>query len=123
MDAALPRRQHHVPQPWCLVPHEKKEASSKNRISVVASSAEQSVRAVVFQTREQLLKQRIELVNALRSRFFEFGYGAPQGIHNFRRSADIPDDEKRSIPPLAREICRDLLSQFSAQTARINALT
>ncbi|WP_108484166.1 IS110 family transposase [Oceaniglobus ichthyenteri] len=90
---------------------------------VEVKSAEQQARAVVFRTREQLLKQRTELVNALRSHLYEFGYVAPQGIHNLPRIAKILDDKNTDIPSLARETCCDLLSQISEQTTRINALT
>jgi transposase len=89
---------------------------------VEVKSAEQQARAVVFRTREQLLKQRTELVNALRSHVYEFGYVAPQGIHNLRRIAEILDDENTDIPPLARETCQDILTQIGSQTERIDAL-
>jgi len=58
----------------------------------------------------------------LRSHVYEFGYVAPQGIHNLRRIAEIPDDENTDIPALARETCRDILTQIGSQTERIDAL-
>lgn len=89
---------------------------------VEVKNAEQQARAVVFRTREQLVKQRTELVNALRSHLYEFGYVAPQGIHQLRRIEEILEDEGTDLPQLARETCRDLLSQIAAQTARIDVL-
>ena len=47
---------------------------------VEPKSADQQARAVVFRTREQFVSQRTDLVNALRSHLYEFGYSAPQGI-------------------------------------------
>ena len=47
---------------------------------VEPKSAEQQARAVAFRTREQLVKQRTEAVNALRSHLYEFGHVAPEGI-------------------------------------------
>jgi transposase len=47
---------------------------------VEPKSADQQARAVAFRTREQLVKQRTEAVNALRSHLYEFGHVAPEGI-------------------------------------------
>ena len=47
---------------------------------VEPKSADQQAQAVVFRTREQFVSQRTDLVNALRSHLYEFGYSAPQGI-------------------------------------------
>lgn len=47
---------------------------------VEPKTEEQQSRAVVFRTREQLVGQRTELVNALRAHLYEFGHVAPQGI-------------------------------------------
>ena len=89
--------------------------------------AEQQARAVAFRTREQLVKQRTEAVNALRSHLYEFGHVAPVGIGYVPRlarvvagpEADIPEAD---IPVLARDICRMLLEQIAQLTDRINAL-
>ncbi len=40
--------------------------------------ADQQAQAVVFRTREQFVNQRTDLVNALRSSLYEFGYSASQ---------------------------------------------
>lgn len=61
---------------------------------VEPKSAEQQARAVAFRTREQLVKQRTEAVNALRSH----------------------------LPELARDICRMFLEQIAHLTDQINAL-
>ncbi len=47
---------------------------------VEPKSAGQQARAVAFRTREQLVTQRTEAVNALRSHLYEFGHVAPEGI-------------------------------------------
>ena len=47
---------------------------------VEPKSADQQARAVAFRSREQLVKQRTETVNALRSHLYEFGHVAPEGI-------------------------------------------
>ncbi|MGH9420307.1 MAG: IS110 family transposase, partial [Thermoanaerobaculia bacterium] len=89
---------------------------------VEPKSAEQQARAIAFRTREQLVKQRTEAVNALRSHLYEFGFVAPEGIGHISRLADVIEDPEAGIPDLARAICRMLLEQIAHLTGRINAL-
>ncbi|MUT24786.1 IS110 family transposase [Mesorhizobium japonicum] len=90
--------------------------------SVEPKSEEQQCRAIVFRTREQLVNQRTELVNALRAHLYEFGYVAPQGIGHLRRLAEIIQDQNAKLPDLVREICDDLLDRIAHLTGRIEAL-
>lgn len=89
---------------------------------VEPKSADQQARAVAFRTREQLVKQRTEAVNALRSHLYEFGYIAPVGIGYVPRLARVVEDPDSGIPDLARDICRMLLEQIAQLTDRITAL-
>ncbi|SPJ24809.1 hypothetical protein PAA8504_02648 [Palleronia abyssalis] len=89
---------------------------------VEPKSADQQARAVAFRTREQLVKQRTEAVNALRSHLYEFGHVAPEGIGYVPRLAKVVDDPDTGIPELVRDICRMLLAQIAHLTDRINAL-
>jgi transposase len=89
---------------------------------VEPKSAEQQARAVAFRTREQLVKQRTESVNALRSHLYEFGHVAPEGIGYLPRLERVLEDPDASIPDLARDICRMLLEQIAYLMDRINAL-
>lgn len=41
---------------------------------------EQQSRAILFRARERLVRQRTELVNALRASLYEYGHAVPQGI-------------------------------------------
>jgi len=90
---------------------------------VEPKSADQQARAVAFRTREQLVKQRTEAVNALRSHLYEFGHVAPEGIGYVPRLAKVVDDPNAGVPELARDICRMLLEQIAHLTERINALS
>ena len=76
----------------------------------------------MFRTREQFVKQRTEAINALRSHLYEFGYVAPEGIGYLPRLAVVVEDPGSDLPPLAREICRELLDQIVHLTGRINAM-
>ena len=89
---------------------------------VEPKSAEQQARAVAFRTREQLVKQRTEAVNALRSHLYEFGQVAPEGIGYVPRLERVLADHDADIPDLARDVCRMLLEQINHLTDRIKAL-
>jgi len=89
---------------------------------VEPKTADQQARAVVFRTREQLLKQRTEAINALRAHLYEFGHVAPVGIGYLPRLAEVVDDPKSDLPELARDICRLAVEQIGHMTARIDAL-
>lgn len=89
---------------------------------VAQKTAEQQARAIAFRTREQLVKQRTEAVNALRSHLYEFGYVAPEGIGHISRLAEVIEDPSAGIPDLGRSICRMLLEQIAHLTGQINAL-
>lgn len=60
-------------------------------------------RSILFRTREQLVNQRTELVNALRAHLYEFGHIAPQGIRYLNRLECFVEDENANLPDLARE--------------------
>ena len=89
---------------------------------VEPKTGEQQARSILFRTREQFVKQRTEAINALRSHLYEFGYIAPEGIGYLTRLGTVPEDPNSDLPPLAREICRELLDQIVDLTGRINAM-
>jgi transposase len=89
---------------------------------VEPKTADQQARAVAFRTREQLVEQRTEAVNALRSHLYEFGYVAPTGIGFVPRLAKVVEDPDTDMPELARDICRMLLEQIGHLTERLKYL-
>lgn len=52
--------------------------------TVDIKTEQQQARAILFRTREQFVRQRTDLVNALRSHIYEFGHVVPQS--RFRNS-------------------------------------
>lgn len=90
---------------------------------VEPKSADQQARAVAFRTREQLVKQRTESVNALRSHLYEFGHVAPVGIGYLPRLELVVEDPEVNIPDLARDTCRMLIEHIARLADRIKALT
>lgn len=88
---------------------------------VEAKAPEQQSRAMLFRSRQRLVRQRTELVNALRANLYEFGHVVPQGIHQVRRMAEILEAPNSDLPELMREECLEMLTQIAEQTARIEA--
>jgi transposase len=89
---------------------------------VERKTGDQQARSILFRTREQFVKQRTEAVNALRSHLYEFGFVAPEGIGYLPRLGAVLEDSNSDLPPLAREICRELMDQIVHLTGRINAM-
>jgi transposase len=90
---------------------------------VVPKTAEQQAKAVLFRSRERLVHQRTELVNALRATLYEYGHTVPQGIGHLKRIEAVLDGPHCDVPALVREECRDLLVQIAEKTARIKERT
>jgi transposase len=89
----------------------------------VPKTADQQARAVLFRSRDRLVHQRTELVNALRATLYEYGHTVPQGIGHLKRIEAILEAPHSDLPVLVREECRDLLAQIAGKTARIEART
>jgi transposase len=90
---------------------------------VAPKSAEQQARAVLFRARERLVRQRTELVNALRGILYEYGLVIPQGIGQIRRVEAILEAERSDLPDIVRDECRELMTQIAEKTVRIEART
>ncbi|MCO5149272.1 MULTISPECIES: IS110 family transposase [unclassified Shinella] len=80
---------------------------------------EQQAQALLFRGRERLVRQRTELVNALRSALYEFGHPIPPGIGHLKRIEAMVEAENSDLPELVRDECRDLLLQIAEKTQRI----
>ena len=55
-------------------------AARANMRFVPVKSAEKQASAVAFKTRDLLVRQRSQMINALRGHAGEFGFVAPQGV-------------------------------------------
>jgi transposase len=116
-----------------FVKRQKNDAADAEAIVIAAQRAEmrfvepkteeQQARAVLFRGRERLVRQRTELVNALRSILYEYGHVAPQGIRQLKRIEAILEAEHSELPGLVREECQDILAQIAEKTIRIEAKT
>jgi transposase len=116
-----------------FVKRQKNDAADAEAIVIAAQrpemrfvepkTAEQQSRAILFRARERLVRQRTELINALRACLYEYGHIIPQGAHQIKRVAEILDTPNSDLPALMREECAELLEQIAEQTVRINART
>jgi transposase len=116
-----------------FVKRQKNDAADAEAIVIAAQrpemrfvppkSEEQQARAALFRSRDRLVRQRTELVNALRGLLYEFGIVVPQGVRHLKGIKEIVDDPDALLPELVRDECRDLLLQISEKTARIEART
>ena len=97
-------------------------AMRPNMRFVVPKSAEQQARAVVFRIRQKLVAQRIELINALRSHLYEFGYIAPVGIQHLPRLVEVIGDETSDLPSVARAACLRILEQIDNLSGHLEGL-
>jgi len=88
---------------------------------IIPKMEEQQAKALLFRGRERLVRQRTELVNALRSVLYEFGHPTPPGIGHLKRIETIIEDKNSDLPELVRDECRDLSLQIAEKTQRIEA--
>jgi len=99
------------------------EAASRPTMRFVAvKSEEQQARSMIFRTRDLLVRQRTQLINALRGHLAEHGEVAPQGIVHVKRLADVIGDETTALPATVREIGRLYLEQIDVLNERIEGL-
>lgn len=90
--------------------------------TVPVKSAEQQSRAMLFRTRELLVGQRTQMINALRAHLAEHGIIVAKGVGNLRRLAEAVADEASALPELVREmggVYLERIEQTSAQIARL----
>jgi len=90
---------------------------------VTGKTEEQQAKAILFRGRERLVRQRTELVNALRAALYEYGHVFPVGIWQLKRMEAVVQDPVCALPALIIAECQDLLAQIAEKTDRIEAKT
>jgi len=89
---------------------------------VPIKTQEQQARAMIFRTRDLLVRQRTQLINALRGHLAEHGVIAPQGPVHVKVLAAAIDDPERKLPMLVRDIGRMYLEQITVLCDKIGEL-
>src|SRR6266487_3600409 len=90
---------------------------------VPVKTTEQQATQLLHRGREQLVRQRTMLVNALRAHLAEFGMVAAQGLRNVGELiAIVRDDGDTRLPDVARQVLQVLAAQLEQIEAAIAAL-
>lgn len=97
------------------------EAAQRPTMRYVAvKSEEQQASALVFRTRDLLVRQRTQLINAIRGHLTEYGWVAPKGRSYVALLGDLLEDELgSSLPQAARDMFRVMLGSIEDLGARI----
>lgn len=86
---------------------------------VQGKSAEAQASAVVLHTRDLLVRQRTQLINALRGHLMEFGYVVRQGAGHVGKLVDIVNDPASDIPAEARRVLAVIAESLQALQSQI----
>jgi transposase len=99
------------------------EAASRPTMRFVeVKSEEQQGRAMLFRTRQMFVRQRTQLINALRGHLAEHRVIAPQGPANIRTLASALEEESLGLPQIVRELGQLYADQIAVIGERIAAL-
>ena len=102
------------------------EAAQRPNMRFVAVKSEQQQAAgLVFRTRDLLVRQRTQLINAIRGHRTEFGWIAPKGPSHVAMLAGLIEEEEMagSLPEAARAMLRlmlDLLADLDGKIADLD---
>ena len=99
------------------------EAAQRPTMRFVAPKSEQAqAAAVVFRARDLLVKQRTQIINALRGHLAEFGIVVAKGPAHVPQLVRAVEDWAEPIPELARPILQGLIEMLQALDDRIAGL-
>jgi transposase len=90
---------------------------------VAVKSEEQQALALVFRTRDLLVRQRTQTINAIRGHMAEYGWVAPRGPSWVTMLGDLMEDEiGASLPQAARDMFRVMLAMLEELNRQVGAL-
>ena len=97
------------------------EAASRPTMRFVpVKTREQQARAILFRTRDLLVRQRTQLVNALRGHLAEFGIVASQGLAHLAKLARDLEEQTETLPATVQEMGRLYIQQIELLSTRIS---
>ena len=87
-------------------------------------SEQQQAAGLVFRTRDLLVRQRTQLINAVRGHLTEYGWIAPKGPSHVAELAHLIEEKRMagSLPEAARAMFRLMLDQLASLNGRIAVL-
>jgi transposase len=90
---------------------------------VAVKSEEQQASALVFRTRDLLVRQRTQTINAIRGHMAEYGWVAPRGPSWVTKLGDLMEGEVgASLPPAAQAMFRVMLAMLEELNRQVAAL-
>jgi len=89
---------------------------------VEPKSEEQQAAAMAYRTRDLLVRQRTQTINALRAHLAEYGVVAPTGVAHVGRLAAILEESDSGLPEAVMALGRMLVAQISALNGQIETL-
>jgi transposase len=89
---------------------------------VKPKSAEAQAAATVFRARDLLVRQRTQIINALRGHLMEFGIVLHQGVNYAPKLIDLVRDPDSDIPPEGRSVLHVLAEMLTELMAKISEL-
>ena len=89
---------------------------------VAVKSRDQQSQGMLFRTRDLLVRQRTQTINALRGHFAEFGVVAPHGPAHVERLAEAIEDADSGLPSPVRELGALLFVQIAEFDEKIAEL-
>ncbi|RVU01150.1 IS110 family transposase, partial [Novosphingobium umbonatum] len=99
-------------------------AQRPNMRFVMVKSEEEQASALVFRTRDLLVRQRTQTINAIPGHMAEYGWVAPKGPSWVAQLSELIDDAvTASLPPAAREMFRvmlGILEEFDHRIAELD---
>lgn len=99
------------------------EAASRPTMRFVSvKSEERQAAGMAFRTRDLLVRQKTQTINALRGHLAEYGVVAPKGAAHIERLTQVVEDPDSGLPPPVVELARMLLEQIGGLKAKIDGL-
>lgn len=100
------------------------EAAQRPNMRFVAiKGEEQQASGMIFRTRDLLVRQRTQLINAIRGHLTEYGWVAPKGPSHVAMLGDLLEDEMAaSVPEAARAMFRLMLGLQEELDGKIQEL-
>jgi transposase len=99
------------------------EAASRPTMRFVAvKSADQQAAGMAFKTRDLFVRQKTQLINALRAHLAEHGVVAPVGVVHLKRLQAALSDEAEALPEAVILHSRMIMDQISSLHSRIDLL-
>jgi transposase len=90
---------------------------------VAVKSEEQQASALVFRTRDLLVRQRTQTINSIRGHMAEYGWVAPKGPSWVAKLGNLLEDEiGSSLPRAARDMFRVMLAMLEELNRQVAAL-